>query len=254
MEHPVTPAKFGDEMLRFAASVDTLERPEDVLDALHTVTLEHLQVNVLGAAMFPLRAGQYDAFEAGTTAFLHTSTPRGWWPEYSELSKQHPAPALMLAQMSLSPFTTSDMLHQMEPLGVDRWSIELGLKYGMRDFLSCPVGGRWVLVYWSKQVFSKRLKDEERAILFMGATFAVIRLQKLLGTQPSRIGRGAALTPRELSVLRLLSLGHQVSKVAELLELGEETIRTHIKKAAAKLGTKNRTHAIAQAIRLRLIP
>ena len=250
----MTPAKLGDEMLHFAATVDTLDRPEHVLDGLHAVASEHLQINVLGAAIFPLRAGQYDAFEAGTTAFLHKSTPEGWWQEYAELSRQHPAPALMLAQMSLSPFTTSEMMHQMEPLGIDRWSIELGLKYGMRDFLSCPVGGRWVLVYWSKQVFSKRIADEERAILFMGATFAVIRLQKLLGTQPRRIGRGAALTPRELSVLRLLSLGHQVSEVAELLELGEETIRSHAKKAIAKLGAKNRTHAIAQAIRLRLIP
>jgi DNA-binding CsgD family transcriptional regulator len=250
----VTPAKLGDEMLRFAASVDTLNRPEDVLDALHTVTSGHLQINVLGAAIFPLRAGQHDGFELGGTAFLHQSAPKGWWEEYSELSKQHPAPALMLAQMSLSPFTTSDMMHQMEPLGIDRWSIELGLKYGMRDFLSCPIGGRWVLVYWSKQVFSKRLMDEDRAILFMGANFAVIRLQKLVGTQPIRIGRGAALTPRELYVLRLLSLGHQVNKVAELLELGEETIRSHVKKAIAKLGAKNRTHAIAQAIRLRLIP
>ena len=241
-------------MLQFAVTVDTLDRPEDVLDALHDVSSKRLQINVLGAAIFPLRAGQYDAFEAGTTAFLHKSAPEGWWQEYSELSRQHPAPTLMLAQMSLSPFTTSDMMHQLEPLGIDRWSVELGLKYGMRDYFSCPIGGRWVLVYWSKQAFSKRPSDEERAILFMGATLAVIRLQKLVGTLPGRIGRGAALTPRELSVLRLLSLGHQVSKVAELLELGEETIRSHIKKAVAKLGTKNRTHAIAQAIRLRLIP
>jgi hypothetical protein len=111
------------------------------LDALHNVSSEHLRINVLGAAIFPLRAGQYDAFEAGTTAFLHKSTPKAWWQEYAEFSKQHPAPSLMLAQMSLSPFTTTDMMHQMEPLGIDRWSIELGLKYGMRDYFSCPVGG-----------------------------------------------------------------------------------------------------------------
>jgi DNA-binding CsgD family transcriptional regulator len=36
--------------------------------------------------------------------------------------------------------------------------------------------------------------------------------------------------------------------------LGEETVRSHLKKAQAKLGACTRTHAVAQAIRRRLIP
>jgi LuxR family quorum sensing-dependent transcriptional regulator len=88
----------------------------------------------------------------------------------------------------------------------------------------------------------------------MGATFSAIRLQKLLGSQACRIGKGTALTPRELAVLRLLSVGRQISETAKLLELGEETVRTHLKKAQAKLGVHDRTHVVAQAIRRRLIP
>jgi DNA-binding CsgD family transcriptional regulator len=88
----------------------------------------------------------------------------------------------------------------------------------------------------------------------MGATFAVIRLEKLVGLQSGPVGEYAALTPRELSVLRLMSVGHQIKSAATLLNLGEETVRTHLKKAQAKLGVRNRTHAIAQAIRRRLIP
>ena len=42
--------------------------------------------------------------------------------------------------------------------------------------------------------------------------------------------------------------------LAAELELGEETVRSHIKKAQAKLQAHNRTHAVAQALRLRLIP
>jgi DNA-binding NarL/FixJ family response regulator len=71
--------------------------------------------------------------------------------------------------------------------------------------------------------------------------------------QLDRKGPSGILTPRELSVLRLLSLGHQIRAVAELLELGEETIRTHMKKAQVKLGVQNRTQAVAQAIRRGLI-
>ena len=45
----------------------------------------------------------------------------------------------------------------------------------------------------------------------------------------------ASLTPRELSVLRWLSLGHRIAEVGEDLGLGEETVRSHIKKAQVKL-------------------
>jgi DNA-binding CsgD family transcriptional regulator len=69
-----------------------------------------------------------------------------------------------------------------------------------------------------------------------------------------RIGKQVVLTPRELSVLRLASNGHRTKKIAELLELGEETVRSHIKKAQIKLGVKDRLHAVAEALRFQLIP
>ena len=69
-----------------------------------------------------------------------------------------------------------------------------------------------------------------------------------------RLGKGASLTPRELSVLRSLSLGHRIAEISNDLGLGEETVRSHVKKAQAKLGVRNSVHAVAQAVRLRLIP
>ena len=70
-----------------------------------------------------------------------------------------------------------------------------------------------------------------------------------------RIGEnGLTLTARELAVLRLFSIGKRVSEAATHLEPGEETIRSHLKKAEAKLGVHDRAHAVAQAIRLQLIP
>ena len=137
-------------------------------------------------------------------------------------------------------------------MGIERWSIELALKYGMRDGFTCPVGGRWAIAYWSRDVLSKRLTPELRAILFLGASLAAIRLERLVEPQPG--SECMSLTPRELSVLRVMSMGYQVKASAELLQLGAETIRTHLKKAQAKLRVRNRTHAVAQAIRRRLIP
>ena len=98
------------------------------------------------------------------------------------------------------------------------------------------------------------LSMQERALLFLGAAFAIIRLQAL--TQPfiGRLVKGAALTPRELSVLRLMADGQRVGDAAQHLGLGEETIRSHLKKAQLKLGARNSVQAIVRAIRLHLIP
>ena len=55
-------------------------------------------------------------------------------------------------------------------------------------------------------------------------------------------------------MLRLMSLGQRVAEVARHLGLGEETVRSHVKKAQAKLGVTNTMHAVTRAMRLRLIP
>ena len=87
--------------------------------------------------------------------------------------------------------------------------------------------------YWSKKVLC--LTPEDRALLFMGASFAAIRLQRLIDPYVKRLGTGSSLTPRELAALRLLSNGKRVREIASLLDLGEETVRSHIKKAQSKL-------------------
>jgi DNA-binding CsgD family transcriptional regulator len=54
--------------------------------------------------------------------------------------------------------------------------------------------------------------------------------------------------------LRLISTGAQFREVAQELCLGEETVRSHLKKAQAKLGARSRTQAVAEAMRQQLIP
>jgi Bacterial regulatory proteins, luxR family len=53
---------------------------------------------------------------------------------------------------------------------------------------------------------------------------------------------------------RRLSTGRQTHDIAQALGLGEETVRSHLKKAQAKLGVRNRTHATCEALRQDLIP
>lgn len=246
--------QLGRQLLDFAGRDWSLGTLDEILNSLHDITSRTCQLNVLGALQLPVRWGDWSRMEKGKNVFLHGSVPEGWWREWREFNKKHPGPSLALAQLSMAPFTMTELMQMLEPIGYDRWPVELAQKHGMRDWLTCPVGGRWVLGYWSRHVLTQRLTLEARAMLFMGATFAAIGLQRLVAPQPDRLGNIASLTPRELAVLRAISLGRPFSDTAKSLNLGEETVRTHLKKAQAKLQAHNRTHAVAQALRLGLIP
>ena len=61
------------------------------------------------------------------------------------------------------------------------------------------------------------------------------------------------LTPRELEVLRKIAEGNRNRDIAELLFISEETVKVHIKHIMDKLGAKDRTQAIAIAVRRGII-
>jgi DNA-binding CsgD family transcriptional regulator len=241
-------------LIEFAAQVEDYDTPAAVLDALDDAIAEDVSLMVLAAKRFGVNVCDRDGLKVGENVFIHKSVPQGWWDAYLELSKKAYAPMLMMARHCMAPFTWSECLRMLEPVGIDRWAHELGLKYGMRDGLTCPVAARWVVCYWSRKVLSNVLSPQLRALLFMAANFAAIRLEQIVGPDPKRIARQMSLTPRELSVLRLASNGHRIKRIAQLLELGEETVRSHTKKAQVKLGAKDRLHAVAEAMRHQLIP
>lgn len=69
---------------------------------------------------------------------------------------------------------------------------------------------------------------------------------------PPKGSRGK-LTRRQREILQLLADGESTTVAARELDLSEETVKTHTKHALARLGAKNRTHAVAIAVRECLI-
>ncbi len=62
-----------------------------------------------------------------------------------------------------------------------------------------------------------------------------------------------SLTPREIEVLRQVSGGNRNKDIADLLFISEETVKVHMKHVMDKLGAKDRTQAIAIAVRRGII-
>jgi DNA-binding NarL/FixJ family response regulator len=62
-----------------------------------------------------------------------------------------------------------------------------------------------------------------------------------------------SLTAREVEVLQQISGGNRNRDIAELLRISEETVKVHVKHIMDKLGAKDRTQAIAIAVRRGII-
>jgi DNA-binding NarL/FixJ family response regulator len=63
----------------------------------------------------------------------------------------------------------------------------------------------------------------------------------------------AALTTREIEVLRLVASGHANKEISARLCINGETTKSHIKNILAKLGAKDRTHAVSLGLRRGII-
>jgi DNA-binding NarL/FixJ family response regulator len=69
---------------------------------------------------------------------------------------------------------------------------------------------------------------------------------------PPKGSRGA-ITKRQREILQLLADGESTTVAARRLGLSEETVKTHMKNTLARLGAKNRSHAVAIGLRESLI-
>jgi DNA-binding NarL/FixJ family response regulator len=72
-------------------------------------------------------------------------------------------------------------------------------------------------------------------------------------TSSAAAGKMAALTQRERDVLRLLADGFSNDEIGKQLFISAETVRSHVRKAMAKLDADTRTQAVATALRQSLI-
>jgi LuxR family quorum sensing-dependent transcriptional regulator len=150
-------------------------------------------------------------------------------------------------------YTWTETRQMHDPNGIDQWPYELSLKYGVRDLLTCAVARRWVVAYWASRPLGPVLTAPLRIVLQAAAGFAALRHEQVSEHAANDDDR-IHLTPRELAVLRLVSSGRTTEDAGHLLGLGEETVRSHLKKALLKLGAPNRAHAVSEPIRHQLIP
>src|SRR6202167_2931376 len=93
--------------------------------------------------------------------------------------------------------------------------------------------------YLLKDMLRKELLDTIRAV-HAGHR----RLSAEAAAEIAEHATDDSLTPRETDVLRLIASGNANKEIAAQLSLTEETVKGHVKNILAKLGAKDRTHAV----------
>jgi NarL family two-component system response regulator LiaR len=91
------------------------------------------------------------------------------------------------------------------------------------------------------------------AELLMRAVNAALAQESFIDPAVPPPGSRGKLTRRQREILQLLANGGSTTVAARELGLSEETVKTHTKNALGRLGARNRTHAVAIALRDALI-
>ena len=66
-------------------------------------------------------------------------------------------------------------------------------------------------------------------------------------------GIAEELSPREIEVLRQLALGKSNKEIADVMSIGDETVKSHVRNLLAKLRLENRTQAVVYALKHSLV-
>ena len=64
---------------------------------------------------------------------------------------------------------------------------------------------------------------------------------------------GGLLTPREARILALLAVGRANKEIARAMDIGEQTVKWHLKNVFFKLNAASRKHAVDRARLLGLL-
>lgn len=101
--------------------------------------------------------------------------------------------------------------------------------------------------------FLKGLAFKELAQRIRDVDSGLKRIQPDVATGLAEHATARALTARETDVIQAMAGGNSNRRIAEALSINEDTVKGHVKSILAKLGARDRTHAIVVALQRGLI-
>lgn len=186
-----------------------------------------LDVDVCGTLDDPRRLLRtYDDLDPDVVVIEPTMGPKGAaFSHVAELLLAHPGALVLVLTCDLTPVM-----------------VDAALEHGCLGVVpkTCSVDALGIAV---RTVAAGERHLHPRAIAAL--------LQRRQHSDPSRAAK--ALSARELGVLALVAEGMTNQEVGTDLGISADTVKTHIARTLDKLDARDRTHAVARALRLGLL-
>ncbi|WP_271009545.1 autoinducer binding domain-containing protein [Paucibacter sp. B51] len=231
---------------------------EELLRVAHDADCEHMMLQRLGGAARDL-GFDYCAygmriprsFSNPKTVMLN-NYPARWQQHYAQENYLKIDPTVLHCRQSLQPLVWADAVF-VNALKLWRDAQDHGLRHGwaQSSLDAFGVGGMLTLAR-SEEPLSQRWLDQEEVKLRWLVCVAHQSLSRLLKRRHAP-GREAALSIRELEVLKWSADGKTSGEIATILTVSENTVNFHIKNSMAKLRASNKTAAVVQAALLGLL-
>lgn len=176
--------------------------------------------------------------------------PPGWFKLYTERQYVLDDPVARFCRRTVDPFEWSEAPY--DPQGEKRAAevMHTAADFRMPRGLLVPIHG--ATGYEACVSLSGHYLDlsvRSKAAIHLIALYGFNRIRQLLGP----IAPLAKLTAREREVIAWSSQGNSAWRIGEILHLSQRTVEEHLARAYRKLGAKNRTQAVAIAVRERLL-
>ena len=232
---------------RFVRRIDEACDDQSVEGALFDVT-QPLGIVLIGGGLVPtLKA---TAQEIRNRMFFQRF-PDGWADRYNRFGYVYRDPVVERLQLDRAPFTWNDAYrssdHAANVALIEGEAKEFGLRGG---FVVPIVLLDGVLAAISFGGADKEFSPDDRSALGFIANYAVgAILQRRCSSRRSR----DVLSPREHECLLWAAEGKTDWEIATILGISKPTVAKHILAAREKLGAVTKAHAIAVALRQKII-
>ena len=233
----------GQEAFAFIEELDRLPTADDVMNAMQRALAPFGFENFIVAGIDPKR--RFDE------QVLANRWPSEFFTQYTRENYLPLDPIARLCRRWTMPFVWSkaSYAHEQDPraLEVMRVAAQFRIK---RGFVVPIHGLNGYEAAVSMSGVDLEIPPTSKPAIHLMALYAFDRMRCLIGAVSKNI---PSLTQREREVLTWAAQGKSALEIAEILKITKRTVDEHTQITVRKLGAKNRTHAVAIALRERII-
>lgn len=227
----------------FLKELDQTSNADDVLDVMERYLALH-KYRTLMISKIPYPGERLDDVVIGIR----------WPAEFLEIYREHryeqDDPLFYRCRHSLFPFLWSESTIANDASERGREMLRAARAFEIVKGFAVPIHGPKGFVACVRMSGSKPDTDSRTvALLHLIAQYG---FKRLLGTRNPHAFH-SPLTQREQEVLKLVALGKSARAIGAMLSITKRTADEHASNAVRKLGAANRTHAVAIAIRDKII-